>query len=152
TLRAFDDNWMPRSSPDRARLAERAWNAQRGLAQAAEDPAVASALAAALKRLNGIPGDPASFEALNRIVSEQHYRPAFWRVALDEINYRRFFDINDLASLRIEDPRCFEDVHRLAFRLIEDGWVQGLRIDHIDGLWDPKAYAIELRARAVDLD
>ena len=70
-----------------------------------------------------------------------------WRVATEEINYRRFFNINDLAGLRIELPELFEATHRLVFALVERGEVQGLRIDHIDGLFDPAAYCAALRER-----
>lgn len=97
-------------------------------------------MAAALDVINGSPGDPASFDTLDSLLSEQPYRLAYWRVATDEINYRRFFDINDMAALRIEDPRVFADVHRLVFRLLAEGKVTGLRIDHPDGLWDPEGY------------
>src|SRR5215471_12103116 len=75
----------------------------------------------------------------------QAYRIAYWRVAAEEINYRRFFNINELAGLRMELPELFERTHRLVFKLIERGEVQGLRIDHIDGLFDPKTYCEQLQ-------
>ena len=82
-----------------------------------------------------------------RVLSRQHYRLAFWRVANDEINWRRFFDINELAGLRMEHPACFEDVHALIFRLYAEGLIDGVRVDHIDGLADPARYCRTLRSR-----
>src|SRR5690606_11349027 len=75
--------------------------------------------------------------SLHDLLERQSYRLAYWRVAAQEINYRRFFDINDLAGLRIEDPALFEAAHRLVLRLLAEGKLQGLRLDHIDGLFDP---------------
>ncbi|MGK4455650.1 malto-oligosyltrehalose synthase, partial [Klebsiella pneumoniae] len=89
-----------------------------------------------------------SFGGLHRILEQQAYRVAFWRVAADEINYRRFFDINDLAGLNIGLPDLFELAHQLVFRLIGEGKLQGLRLDHIDGLYDPAAYCSRLQDRA----
>jgi (1->4)-alpha-D-glucan 1-alpha-D-glucosylmutase len=106
----------------------------------AASPAVRTALDHALEQMNGTPGDAKSFDRLEQLLDEQWYRLAYWRVAADEINYRRFFDVNDLAAIRVEDPRVFDAVHRLIARLLEAGWVTGLRIDHPDGLRDPLAY------------
>ena len=85
---------------------------------------------------------------LDRLIREQFWRVAFFRVAEDEINYRRFFNINDLAGLRIEAGPVFNHVHARIFRMLESGEIDGLRIDHIDGLFDPKAYLEALRAGA----
>jgi (1->4)-alpha-D-glucan 1-alpha-D-glucosylmutase len=84
--------------------------------------------------------ESAALPALHHLLERQHYRVAYWRLALSEINYRRFFDINDLAGLSMEDASTFEAVHRLVRRLIGKGWLQGLRIDHMDGLRDPHQY------------
>jgi (1->4)-alpha-D-glucan 1-alpha-D-glucosylmutase len=84
---------------------------------------------------------------LETVLSRQHYRLAFWRVANDEINWRRFFDINELAGLRMEHTPCFEDVHALVFRLYAEGAIDGVRVDHIDGLADPARYCRTLRSR-----
>lgn len=92
-------------------------------------------------------GVPASLDALHQVVQDQHWRAAFFRVAADDINYRRFFNINDLAGLRMEEPELFERTHRLVFQLIGDGRLDGLRIDHIDGLLDPKGYCRRLVAQ-----
>ena len=104
---------------------------------------------------NGKPGDPASFELIDELLEHQCYRLSYWRVGSDEINYRRFFDVNDLAALAMEREEVFEATHALVFRLVADGKVDGLRIDHPDGLFDPKAYFRRLQdhtiiARALD--
>ena len=90
------------------------------------------------------PDDPAPVTALHRLLERQHYRVASWRVAVSEINYRRFFDVNDLAGLRVEDQRTFTAVHRLVVRLVAAGRLHGLRLDHIDGLADPMQYCERL--------
>lgn len=100
-----------------------------------------------LQALNGRKGEPASFGRLDRILEEQAYRLAFWRTALEEINYRRFFDVTGLVSLRMEDERVFDAVHGLVFKLVRAGRVTGLRIDHIDGLKDPRTYLCRLQVR-----
>ena len=109
---------------------------------ARDDPAVQQAIDAAVSRLNR---DPAMLDALIR---DQHWRAAHFRVAGDDINYRRFFDINDLAGLRMELPELFDHTHVLVLRLLEQGTLDGLRIDHIDGLLDPKGYLERLRHQA----
>ncbi|MDZ7754123.1 MAG: malto-oligosyltrehalose synthase [Gammaproteobacteria bacterium] len=105
-----------------------------------DHPAVEKRLHAAATALNGTPGESASFDRLHRLLEAQAYRLAYWLVAADEINYRRFFDINDLAGIRVEDADVFTATHRLVLRLVADGHVQGLRVDHPDGLWDPQGY------------
>jgi (1->4)-alpha-D-glucan 1-alpha-D-glucosylmutase len=106
----------------------------------AASPAIRAALDASIDQINGQPGNDRSFDQLEKLLEQQWYRLAFWRVAADEINYRRFFDINDLAAIRVENPRVFDAVHRLVGRLVGAGWVTGLRIDHPDGLRDPQSY------------
>lgn len=93
-----------------------------------------------LVEFNGRPGDVASFDLLHELIQLQGYRLAYWRVALDEINYRRFFDINDLAALRMEESSVFEATHQLILDLVARREVEGLRIDHPDGLYDPSQY------------
>ncbi|MGH7102279.1 MAG: malto-oligosyltrehalose synthase, partial [Acetobacteraceae bacterium] len=100
----------------------------------------------ALAEINGVAGDLKSWRALEALIRTQHWRVADFRVAADDINYRRFFNINDLAGIRVEIPEVFEHTHRLVLRLLADGTLDGLRIDHIDGLLDPKAYLERLRA------
>jgi (1->4)-alpha-D-glucan 1-alpha-D-glucosylmutase len=109
---------------------------------ARDDDAVKQAIDAAVSQLNG---DPAMLDVLIR---DQHWRTAHFRVAADDINYRRFFDINDLAGLRMELPELFDHVHALVLRLLKEGTLDGLRIDHIDGLLDPKVYLERLRRQA----
>jgi (1->4)-alpha-D-glucan 1-alpha-D-glucosylmutase len=101
---------------------------------------VADAVRRALDSLNGQSEDPTSFDALHDLLERQPFRLAYWRVAQDEINYRRFFDINDLAALRQENDAVFNATHRLVLQLVNEGIVEGLRIDHPDGLYDPRAY------------
>ena len=132
----------------RAHVARRAGDLKRELAGLVRtDESVRAALDLALARLRGTPGDMPSWQRLHRIVQRQHWRLAHFRVAGDDINYRRFFNINDLAGLRIELPELFEHAHGLVFRLLADGTLDGLRIDHIDGLLDPRVYLKRLRAR-----
>jgi (1->4)-alpha-D-glucan 1-alpha-D-glucosylmutase len=100
-------------------------------------------------RLKGTPGEPASFDRLHELLEAQPYRLAYWKTASHEINYRRFFDINGLAGVRVEDPAVFEATHRLIVQLIVRGAVNGLRIDHIDGLFDPAAYVDRLQEEVV---
>ena len=114
----------------------------------AESEEVGTAVADALARLNGTPGDPESWRDLHVLIQDQHWRVAHFRVAADDINYRRFFNINELAGLRMELPELFEHAHELVLALIADGTLDGLRIDHVDGLLDPRAYLERLRERA----
>jgi (1->4)-alpha-D-glucan 1-alpha-D-glucosylmutase len=105
-----------------------------------EQPALAQAIAEVVVALNGRAGERSSFDALDALIEAQAYRLAHWRVAADEINYRRFFDINELAALRMERADVFEATHRLVLALAAEGSVDGLRIDHPDGLADPAGY------------
>lgn len=95
---------------------------------------------------NGIKGDPRSFDPLDCLLREQVYRISHWRVATEEINYRRFFDINSLGAIRVEDPAVFTETHRLIFALVKTGKITGLRIDHADGLQDPQEYIRRLQS------
>jgi (1->4)-alpha-D-glucan 1-alpha-D-glucosylmutase len=114
-------------------------------ASAGED--VRQALQRALARFQGRPGEADSWQALHRLVQQQHWRVAHFRVAADDINYRRFFNINDLAGLQMELPEVFDHAHRRVLALVKDGTLDGLRIDHVDGLGDPKAYLRRLQRR-----
>ncbi len=107
--------------------------------------AVMAFVAENLRALNGQRGDSHSFDALDELLREQSYRLAHWRVAADEINYRRFFDNNDLAAICVECAEVFERTHRLVFELVGAGAVHGLRIDHPDGLYDPTGYLEQLQ-------
>jgi len=104
-----------------------------------------------MAELNGIKGDPGGFNSLDRLLSEQFFRLSFWEEAAHEINYRRFFTINGLIGLRQEKEEVFQHVHRFILRLCESGLVNGLRLDHIDGLYDPSRYLAMLREKAGDV-
>jgi (1->4)-alpha-D-glucan 1-alpha-D-glucosylmutase len=97
--------------------------------------------------INGTPDDPRSFDALHELIKTQPYRFAQWRVAADDINYRRFFDINDLAALRPENEKVFNETHKLILDLVAQGKLDGLRVDHPDGLYDPARYFEQLSGR-----
>jgi (1->4)-alpha-D-glucan 1-alpha-D-glucosylmutase len=108
-------------------------------------PEIAAAVTEAVDSINGTPADPASFDELHELIKAQAFRLANWRVASDDINYRRFFDTNDLAGICMENETVFEVTHRLILKFIADGKVDGLRIDHPDGLYDPAQYFERLR-------
>ena len=107
---------------------------------AAESPAIAAAIEEAVRLANGEPGRADSFDDLHDLLEAQAYRLSYWRTASHEINYRRFFDINTLAGLRVEDEEVFQETHQLLGRLLADGQVHAVRIDHPDGLFDPARY------------
>lgn len=111
------------------------------------EPMIASCIEASVARINGTPGDPASFSRLDELLDAQAYRLSYWRVASDEINYRRFFDVNDLAALSTEREEVFEATHRKIFEWLGEGLIDGVRIDHPDGLYDPKQYLDRLQLR-----
>jgi (1->4)-alpha-D-glucan 1-alpha-D-glucosylmutase len=113
------------------------------LATLIKTPDGAAGLAAIYARYNE--GTPESVRRLHELLERQHYRLAWWRAAADEINWRRFFDINTLAGVRVERPVVFEATHRLVLALYAQGVIDGVRIDHIDGLADPRGYARKLR-------
>ncbi|HEU5056641.1 MAG TPA: malto-oligosyltrehalose synthase [Kofleriaceae bacterium] len=94
---------------------------------------------------DGLEAARGDVDALHRLLERQHYRLADWRVASERINYRRFFDVSDLVALRSQDPSVFERTHALALRLAQSGVASGLRIDHVDGLWDPRGYLERLQ-------
>lgn len=125
-LLAYHERRFPLSAVSSARLFSRL----------EEQPSVE----ALLNEYNGKPGSPDSFGLLDSLVDEQHYRLACWQVGAYELNYRRFFDVTELASLRIELPEVFQATHQLLFRLIQERRFTGLRVDHPDGLWNPKQY------------
>lgn len=98
----------------------------------------------ALVQLSGAVSEPSSFDFMDELLRAQHYRLSAWQLALEAINYRRFFDVNDLASIRVEDNGVFETIHRRLFALIEAGAITGVRLDHVDGLLDPIGYLRKL--------
>ncbi len=144
-----------RDSGDGAQRAERHRDKEVHKAQLArlvrEFPSLAEAIERAVLAINGTADDRASFAALDELIDLQAYRLAYWRVAADEINYRRFFDINELAALRMERLEVFDATHRLVLDLAASGKVDGLRIDHPDGLLDPAGYFRRLQERYAQL-
>jgi (1->4)-alpha-D-glucan 1-alpha-D-glucosylmutase len=108
-------------------------------------PLIRETIQTVMASLNGQKGDPHSFDSLEELLKSQAYRLSFWRVTNDEINYRRFFDVNDLISMRVEDEDVFKAMHELIFKYVKQGWVTGLRIDHVDGLFDPQQYFVRLQ-------
>ncbi|MFZ5996743.1 MAG: malto-oligosyltrehalose synthase [Nitrospirota bacterium] len=105
-----------------------------------ESPEIRSFIDGNVVLFNGRKGDPSSFDLLDDLLNKQPYRLAHWRVATDEINYRRFFDINQIAAVRMESLRVFNETHKLILRLVGEGKVTGLRVDHPDGLYNPSEY------------
>src|SRR5204863_163911 len=103
-----------------------------------------AALDAAIARINE------DVDALDRLLDAQWYRVAYWRIASETINYRRFFDITDLVGVRVENPEVFEARNRRILDLVDEQKVTGLRIDHIDGLHDPAGYLTRLQHRLGD--
>jgi (1->4)-alpha-D-glucan 1-alpha-D-glucosylmutase len=139
----------PHTTTDPVKAAERQREKEvikRRLAALTESsPEVRDFLAENVALLNGQKGEPHSVDLLDELLNRQPYRLSFWRVAADEINYRRFFDINELAALSMEKPEVFESTHELVLRLLQEGKVTGLRIDHPDGLFDPQQYLEQLQ-------
>lgn len=137
------------SSPDRVRLRQRDKEiAKRRLSELVRgQPSLSRTIERAVSQFNAAPQG----EALHELLEAQAYRVAYWRVASDEINYRRFFDVNALAALRMEDDAVFEATHRRILALAVAGRIDGLRIDHPDGLYDPAAYFARLQQRYAEL-
>ncbi|MFW6296824.1 MAG: malto-oligosyltrehalose synthase, partial [Halothece sp.] len=104
-----------------------------------------------LIEFNGEKGKPETFDLLGSLISDQFYRLAFWKVGAEEINYRRFFTVNELISVKAEEVRVFHKTHELINNLVEEGKITGLRIDHIDGLYNPTEYLERLREKVGDV-
>ncbi|OGO24500.1 MAG: malto-oligosyltrehalose synthase [Chloroflexi bacterium RBG_16_50_9] len=137
-------NLPERSDVKQERMAERHREKEiikRRLAEVcAKNEAIKKAIEEVVTSINGTAGDSASFSRLHELLENQAYRLSYWRVAAEEINYRRFFDINELVALRMEDPLVFQESHRLIRELIDSGSLTGVRFDHVDGLFDPADY------------
>ncbi|HEX6186306.1 MAG TPA: malto-oligosyltrehalose synthase, partial [Pyrinomonadaceae bacterium] len=146
------ENLPPRTETDpavlRARRREKEVVRRRLSTLVKESNEVRAAVHDALARINGAKGRPESFDLLEELIGRQAYRLSFWRVASDEINYRRFFDVNELAAVRVEERPVFTAVHEVVLRLIRRGLVTGLRVDHVDGLLDPLKYLADLQREA----
>lgn len=135
-------------STDPAQVAERQARLRElkpRLHAALESASLAPVLAKAAEAVNGREGDARSFDALHALLEVQPYRLAYWRTSSEQINYRRFFDVNDLVGLRMENPEVFARTHTLIRRLLAQGSVTGLRIDHCDGMFNPRVYLERLQ-------
>ncbi len=115
------------------------------------NPIIKNHIDETLKEFNGEKGKPETFSQLDEILSQQNFRLSFWRVANQELNYKRFFNINELISIRVQDEDVFRTTHSLVIDLIQRGMIDGLRIDHIDGLYDPGEYLQRLRSLSDEL-
>jgi (1->4)-alpha-D-glucan 1-alpha-D-glucosylmutase len=133
------------SAGGRAGLRAAAAAAQAMLRDAAASTAGRAALDGAIARFGAETAEDRG--RLHALLERQHYRLAWWRAAADEINWRRFFDINTLAGVRVEVPRVFDETHALILKLYGEGLIDGVRIDHVDGLAEPRAYCRKLRRR-----
>ena len=139
---ASDDPQEVKNIPqDRQALQQQLWDLYRRHAE------IKAFLDGNIKIFNGRKGSPHSFDLLDELLGDQAYRLAHWRAGRMHLNYRRFFDINDLVSMRVEDPHVFEATHALIVELVNQQKVTGLRADHIDGLYDPGGYFRNLQDR-----
>lgn len=111
-----------------------------------DDHEVRLGIDSVLRELCDTSGNPESADLLDAILDRQGYRLAHWKIACEEINYRRFFDINDLVRLRVEDEEVFRIMHEPIVALVKEGKVTGLRVDHVDGLYDPQGYLEALQS------
>ncbi|HMM75628.1 MAG TPA: malto-oligosyltrehalose synthase [Gammaproteobacteria bacterium] len=148
-LSALPSRDTPEAAARAARRRDAAALQRRLAALLREDAGYARGMALALAGYNGGNGESAGagrYDALHALLEAQAYRLAHWRVAADEINYRRFFDVNELAGLRMEAPAAFESTHRHLLDVVAQGAIEGLRIDHPDGLYDPAGYFARLQA------
>jgi (1->4)-alpha-D-glucan 1-alpha-D-glucosylmutase len=100
-----------------------------------------------VEAFNGQPGKPTSFNLLDRLLLEQYYRLSFWKVGAEELNYRRFFTVNELICIKVDNPKVFDKTHTLVEELVNAKKINGLRIDHIDGLYDPLVYLQRLHEK-----
>ena len=138
----------PNDTPDSGLQTQRRGQLEETMPQIHEElrkPENQAAIAEALEKVNGTAGDARSFDRLHEVLEAQPYRLAFWRVSAEEINYRRFFDINDLVGLRMENPVVFAATHCLIRKMLADKQVTGLRVDHCDGMFNPLQYLIRLQ-------
>jgi (1->4)-alpha-D-glucan 1-alpha-D-glucosylmutase len=130
------------------RVRDKEINKKRLAALCARSHQIAAFVEGAVATMNGTAGESASFDSLHELIKAQAFRLAYWRVAADDINYRRFFDVNDLAAIRQENEAVFTKTHELILQLLKEGKINGLRIDHPDGLYNPGEYFHRLQLGA----
>lgn len=116
-----------------------------------DSPAMRAYIDDTLRIFNGEPGNPESYNLLDSLLTSQYFRLAYWKVGAEEMNYRRFFTVNELLGVRVEDEAVFEHTHQLIQRMVTEQRFTGLRVDHIDGLFDPTKYLTWLRERMGDI-
>ena len=152
--RAFRE-FPDRNDPTPEQIKERHQEKQarkRALAELyASDSTLAAAVTAGVRSFGGDPSEAASFDALHELLELQAWRLAYWRTASDDINYRRFFDVNSLGALRVENETVFEATHKLVLELVGQGKIDGLRVDHPDGLYNPADYFRRLQKRVAEV-
>jgi (1->4)-alpha-D-glucan 1-alpha-D-glucosylmutase len=138
------------TAPERRaeRLRDKEIHKRRLASLCARSAEIAEFLEQVVNTMNGTAGHASSFDALHELIKAQAYRLAYWRVAADDINYRRFFDVNDLAALRQEDENVFTQTHEYVLGLLREGKIDGLRIDHPDGLYNPHRYFQRLQCNS----
>jgi (1->4)-alpha-D-glucan 1-alpha-D-glucosylmutase len=136
------------TSPDKRaeRIRDKEIHKRRLAALCARSHRVMACVDESARKMNGTPGDSGSFDPLHELIKAQTFRLAYWRVAADDINYRRFFDVNDLAALRQENQDVFKQTHEFVLGLLREGKIDGLRIDHPDGLYNPRQYFERLQS------
>jgi len=122
------------------RIRDKEIHKRRLAALCARSHPITAAIEQTVATMNGVPGNSASFDELHELIKAQAFRLAHWRVAADDINYRRFFDVNELAALRQENEAVFNQTHKFVLQLLKEGKIDGLRIDHPDGLYNPREY------------
>jgi (1->4)-alpha-D-glucan 1-alpha-D-glucosylmutase len=141
---ATDADEIGRRYREKEEITRRLWNLY------TSDGCFHSRLDEVIQAFKGEAGDPRSFDLLDELLGQQPYVLSFWQVAREKVNYRRFFDITGLVGVNVEEEEVFRATHALVFELADEGWITGLRIDHIDGLFDPADYLRRLRERLPD--
>ncbi|HEY4053699.1 MAG TPA: alpha-amylase family glycosyl hydrolase, partial [Terriglobales bacterium] len=130
------------------RVRDKEINKKRLAALCARSHQITALVEGAVAKINGVAGEAGSFDALHELIKAQAFRLAYWRVAADDINYRRFFDVNDLAAIRQENEAVFARTHEFILQLLKEDKINGLRIDHPDGLYNPSEYFQRLQSGA----
>jgi (1->4)-alpha-D-glucan 1-alpha-D-glucosylmutase len=149
TVRNLPPFWHTDPEDQHRRIAEGATIKERLWQLCQSHPEIRQAADSVIRSVNGSRENPSTLLQLDRILAAQPYRLAYWKIGLEEVNYRRFFGLNEFVAVHVEDPRVFADRHQSIFELIREGKVTGLRIDHVDGLFDPRSYLHQLQSSAL---